>query len=136
MKIYKKNTLVYKVRAWVIVCTGSIQTLNYIALGLKTRGENIFRSMCILACFTCLFTISEIRDEFQKGKGDATLTEISLYLVSIGYIGYCFSPFWAVIVGGIETIILLLGIVAILQKQKNINDGKRKPIERNDSKRL
>ncbi len=127
MKIYKKNTLVYKVRAWVIVCTGSIQTLNYIALGLKTRGENIFRSMCILACFTCLFTISEIRDEFQKGKGDATLTEISLYLVSIGYIGYCFSPFWAVIVGGIETIILLLGIVAILQKQKNINDGKRKP---------
>ena len=75
----------------------------------------------------CLFTISEIRDEFQKGKGDATLTEISLYLVSIGYIGYCFSPFWAVIVGGIETIILLLGIVAILQKQKNINDGKRKP---------
>ena len=127
MKIYKKNTLVYKVRAWVIVCTGSIQTLNYIALGLKTRGENIFRSMRILACFTCLFTISEIRDEFQKGKGDATLTEISLYLVSIGYIGYCFSPFWAVIVGGIETIILLLGIVAILQKQKNINDGKRKP---------
>lgn len=127
MKIYKKNTLVYKVRAWVIVCTGSIQTLNYIALGLKTRGENIFRSMCILACFTCLFTISEIRDEFQKGKGDATLTEISLYLVSIGYIGCCFSPFWAVIVGGIETIILLLGIVAILQKQKNINDGKRKP---------
>ena len=127
MKIYKKNTLVYKVRAWVIVCTGSIQTLNYIALGLKTRGENIFRSMCILACFTCLFTISEIRDEFQKGKGDATLTEISLYLVSIGYIGYCFSPFWAVIVGGIETIILLLGIVAILQKQKNINDGKGKP---------
>ena len=127
MKIYKKNTLVYKVRAWVIVCTGSIQTLNYIALGLKTRGENIFRSMCILACFTCLFTISEIRDEFQNGKGDATLTEISLYLVSIGYIGYCFSPFWAVIVGGIETIILLLGIVAILQKQKNINDGKRKP---------
>ena len=127
MKIYKKNTLVYKVRAWVIVCTGSIQTLNYIALGLKTRGENIFRSMCILACFTCLFTISEIRDEFQKGKGDATLTEISLYLVSIGYIGYCFSPFWAVIVGGIETIILLHGIVAILQKQKNINDGKRKP---------
>lgn len=127
MKIYKKNTLVYKVRAWVIVCTGSIQTLNYIALGLKTRGENIFRSMCILACFTCLFTISEIRDEFQKGKGDATLTEISLYLVSIGYIGYCFSPFGAVIVGGIETIILLLGIVAILQKQKNINDGKRKP---------
>lgn len=127
MKIYKKNILVYKVRAWVIVCTGSIQTLNYIALGLKTRGENIFRSMCILACFTCLFTISEIRDEFQKGKGDATLTEISLYLVSIGYIGYCFSPFWAVIVGGIETIILLLGIVAILQKQKNINDGKRKP---------
>ena len=127
MKIYKKNTLVYKVRAWVIVCTGSIQTLNYIALGLKTRGENIFRSMCILACFTCLFTISEIRDEFQKGKGDATLTEISLYLVSIGYIGYCFSPFWAVIVGGIETIILLLGIVAILQKQKNINDGKRQP---------
>ena len=127
MKIYKKNTLVYKVRAWVIVCTGSIQTLNYIALGLKTRGENIFRSMCILACFTCLFTISEIRDEFQKGKGDATLTEISLHLVSIGYIGYCFSPFWAVIVGGIETIILLLGIVAILQKQKNINDGKRKP---------
>lgn len=127
MKIYKKNTLVYKVRAWVIVCIGSIQTLNYIALGLKTRGENIFRSMCILACFTCLFTISEIRDEFQKGKGDATLTEISLYLVSIGYIGYCFSPFWAVIVGGIETIILLLGIVAILQKQKNINDGKRKP---------
>jgi hypothetical protein len=127
MKIYKKNTLVYKVRAWVIVCTGSIQTLNYIALGLKTRGENIFRSMCILACFTCLFTISEIRDEFQKGKGDATLTETSLYLVSIGYIGYCFSPFWAVIVGGIETIILLLGIVAILQKQKNINDGKRKP---------
>ena len=127
MKIYKKNTLVYKVRAWVIVCTGSIQTLNYIALGLKTRGEKIFRSMCILACFTCLFTISEIRDEFQKGKGDATLTEISLYLVSIGYIGYCFSPFWAVIVGGIETIILLLGIVAILQKQKNINDGKRKP---------
>ena len=127
MKIYKKNTLVYKVRAWVIVCTGSIQTLNYIALGLKTRGENIFRSMCILACFTCLFTISEIRDEFQKGKGDATLTEISLYLVSIGYIGYCFSPFWAVIVGGIETIILLLGIVAILQKQKNINDGKSKP---------
>ena len=127
MKIYKKNTLVYKVRAWVIVCTGSIQTLNYIALGLKTRGENIFRSMCILACFTCLFTISEIRDEFQKGKGDATLTEISLYLVSIGYIGYCFSPFWAVIVGGIETIILLLGIVAILQNQKNINDGKRKP---------
>lgn len=127
MKIYKKNTLVYKVRAWVIVCTGSIQTLNYIALGLKTRGENIFRSMCILACFTCLFTISEIRDEFQKGKGDATLTEISLCLVSIGYIGYCFSPFWAVIVGGIETIILLLGIVAILQKQKNINDGKRKP---------
>lgn len=127
MKIYKKNTLVYKVRAWVIVCTGSIQTLNYIALGLKTRGENIFRSMCILACFTCLFTISEIRDEFQKGKGDATLTEISLYLVSIEYIGYCFSPFWAVIVGGIETIILLLGIVAILQKQKNINDGKRKP---------
>lgn len=127
MKIYKKNTLVYKVRAWVIVCTGSIQTLNYIALGLKTRGENIFRSMCILACFTCLFTISEIRDEFQKGKGYATLTEISLYLVSIGYIGYCFSPFWAVIVGGIETIILLLGIVAILQKQKNINDGKRKP---------
>ena len=127
MKIYKKNTLVYKVRAWVIVCTGSIQKLNYIALGLKTRGENIFRSMCILACFTCLFTISEIRDEFQKGKGDATLTETSLYLVSIGYIGYCFSPFWAVIVGGIETIILLLGIVAILQKQKNINDGKRKP---------
>ena len=127
MKIYKKNTLVYKVRAWVIVCTGSIQTLNYIALGLKTRGENIFRSMCILACFTCLFTISEIRDEFQKGKGDATLTETSLYLVSIGDIGYCFSPFWAVIVGGIETIILLLGIVAILQKQKNINDGKRKP---------
>lgn len=127
MKIYKKNTLVYKVRAWLIVCTGSIQTLNYIALGLKTRGENIFRSMCILACFTCLFTISEIRDEFQKGKGDATLTEISLYLVSIGYIGYCFSPFWAVIVGGIETIILLLGIVAILQKQKNINDGKGKP---------
>lgn len=127
MKIYKKNTLVYKVRAWVIVCTGSIQTLNYIALGLKTRGENIFRSMCILACFTCLFTISEIRDEFQKGKGDATLTEISLYLVSIGYIGYCFSPFWAVIVGGIETIILLFGIVAILQKQKNINDGKGKP---------
>ena len=127
MKIYNKNTLVYKVRAWVIVCTGSIQTLNYIALGLKTRGENIFRSMCILACFTCLFTISEIRDEFQKGKGDATLTETSLYLVSIGYIGYCFSPFWAVIVGGIETIILLLGIVAILQKQKNINDGKRKP---------
>lgn len=127
MKIYKKNTLVYKVRAWVIVCTGSIQTLNYIALGLKTRGENIFRSMCILACFTCLFTISEIRDEFQKGKGDATLTEISLYLVSIGYSGYCFSPLWAVIVGGIETIILLLGIVAILQKQKNINDGKRKP---------
>lgn len=127
MKIYKKNTLVYKVRAWVIVCTGSIQTLNYIALGLKTRGESIFRSMCILACFTCLFTISEIRDEFQKGKGDATLTETSLYLVSIGYIGYCFSPFWAVIVGGIETIILLLGIVAILQKQKNINDGKRKP---------
>lgn len=127
MKIYKKNTLVYKVRAWVSVCTGSIQTLNYIALGLKTRGENIFRSMCILACFTCLFTISEIRDEFQKGKGDVTLTEISLYLVSIGYIGYCFSPFWAVIVGGIETIILLLGIVAILQKQKNINDGKRKP---------
>lgn len=127
MKIYKKNTLVYKVRAWVIVCTGSIQTLNYIALGLKTRGENIFRSMCILACFTCLFTISEIRDEFQKGKGDATLTETSLYLVSIGYIGYCFSPFWAVIVGGIETIILLLGIVAILQKQKNSNDGKRKP---------
>ena len=127
MKIYKKNTLVYKVRAWVIVCTGSIQTLNYIALGLKTRGENIFRSMCILACFTCLFTISEIRDEFQKGKGDATLTETSLYLVSIGYIGYCFSPFWAVIVGGIETIILLLGIVAILQKQKNINDGKGKP---------
>ena len=127
MKIYKKNTLVYKVRAWVIVCTGSIQSLNYIALGLKTRGENIFRSMCILACFTCLFTISEIRDEFQKGKGDATLTETSLYLVSIGYIGYCFSPFWAVIVGGIETIILLLGIVAILQKQKNINDGKRKP---------
>lgn len=127
MKIYKKNTLVYKVRAWVIVCTGSIQTLNYIALGLKTRGENIFRSMCILACFTCLFTISEIRDEFQKGKGDATITETSLYLVSIGYIGYCFSPFWAVIVGGIETIILLLGIVAILQKQKNINDGKRKP---------
>ena len=127
MKIYKKNTLVYKVRAWVIVCTGSIQTLNYIALGLKTRGENIFRSMCILACFTCLFTISEIRDEFQKGKGDATLTETSLYLVSIGYIGYCFSPFWAVIVGEIETIILLLGIVAILQKQKNINDGKRKP---------
>lgn len=127
MKIYKKNTLVYKVRAWVIVCTGSIQTLNYIALGLKTRGESIFRSMCILACFTCLFTISEIRDEFQKGKGDATITETSLYLVSIGYIGYCFSPFWAVIVGGIETIILLLGIVAILQKQKNINDGKRKP---------
>lgn len=127
MKIYKKNTLVYKVRAWVIVCTGSFQTLNYIALGLKTRGENIFRSMCILACFTCLFTISEIRDEFQKGKGDATLTEISLYLVSIGYIGYCFSPFWAVIAGGIETIILLFGIVAILQKQKNINDGKRKP---------
>ena len=127
MKIYKKNTLVYKVRAWVIVCTGSIQTLNYIALGLKTRGENIFRSMCILACFTCLFTISEIRDEFQKGKGDATLTEISLYLVSIGYIGYCFSPFWAVIVGGIETIILLLGIAAVLQRQKNINDGKRKP---------
>ena len=127
MKIYKKNTLVYKVRAWVIVCTGSIQTLNYIALGLKTRGENIFRSMCILACFTCLFTISEIRDEFQKGKGDATLTEISLYLVSIGYIGYCFSPFWAVIAGGIETIILLFGIVAILQKQKNINDGKGKP---------
>ena len=127
MKIYKKNTLGYKVRAWVIVCTGSIQTLNYIALGLKTRGENIFRSMCILACFTCLFTISEIRDEFQKGKGDATLTETSLYLVSIGYIGYCFSPFWAVIVGGLETIILLLGIVAILQKQKNINDGKRKP---------
>lgn len=127
MKIYKKNTLVYKVRAWVIVCTGSIQTLNYIALGLKTRGESIFRSMCILACFTCLFTISEIRDEFKKGKGDATLTETSLYLVSIGYIGYCFSPFWAVIVGGIETIILLLGIVAILQKQKNINDGKRKP---------
>lgn len=127
MKIYKKNTLVYKVRAWVIVCTGSIQTLNYIALGLKTRGENIFRSMCILACFTCLFTISEIRDEFQKGKGDATLTEISLYLVSIGYIGYCFSPLWAVIAGGIETIILLFGIVAILQKQKNINDGKGKP---------
>ena len=127
MKIYKKNTLVYKVRAWVIVCTGSIQTLNYIALGLKTRGDNIFRSMCILACFTCLFTITEIRDEFQKGKGDATITETSLYLVSIGYIGYCFSPFWAVIVGGIETIILLLGIVAILQKQKNINDGKRKP---------
>lgn len=127
MKIYKKNTLVYKVRAWVIVCTGSIQTLNYIAVGLKTRGESIFRSMCILACFTCLFTISEIRDEFQKGKGDATLTEISLYLVSIGYIGYCFSPLWAVIVGGIETIILLFGIVAILQKQKNINDGKGKP---------
>lgn len=128
MKIYKKNTLVYKVRAWVIVCTGSIQTLNYIALGLKTRGESIFRSMCIMACFTCLFTISEIRSEFQKGiKGDATLTEISFYLVSIGYIGYCFSPLWAIIVGGIETIILLLGIVAVLQKQKNINDGKRKP---------
>lgn len=127
MKIYKKNTLFYKVRAWVIVCTGSIQTLNYVAVGLKTRGESIFRSMCIMACFTCLFTISEIRDEFQKGKGDATLTEISLYLVSIGYIGYCFSPFWAVIAGGIETIILLFGIVAILQKQKNINDGKRKP---------
>ena len=66
MKIYKKNTLVYKVRAWVIVCTGSIQTLNYIALGLKTRGENIFRSMCILACFTCLFTISEMNSKKVK----------------------------------------------------------------------
>lgn len=128
MKIYKKNTLVYKVRAWVIVCTGSIQTLNYIALGLKTRGESIFRSMCIMACFTCLFTIFEIRDEFSIGhKGGEALSDILLYLVSIGYIGDCFSPFCAIIVGGIETIILLLGIAAVLQRQKNINDGKRKP---------
>ena len=47
MKI-KKNTLVYKIRVWAILYLGVIQTLNYIVLGVKMRGERggIANNLC------------------------------------------------------------------------------------------
>ena len=118
MKI-KKNTLVYKIRVWAILYLGVIQTLNYIVLGVKMRGEGAaLRTICVLGGLSCGLFVHLVRN-------NGLLTEIVTYLGAILAIGEYLSEFGMIIAGGIETIILLLGIVAVLQNQKNINDGKK-----------
>lgn len=123
----KKNTLVYKIRVWAILYLGVIQTLNYIVLGVKMRGEGAaLRTICVLGGLSCGLFVHLVRNDFQRdSRGNGLLTEIVTYLGAILAIGEYLSEFGMIIAGGIETIILLLGIVAVLQNQKNINDGKK-----------
>lgn len=123
----KKNTLVYKIRVWAILYLGVIQTLNYIVLGVKMRGEGAaLRTICVLGGLSCGLFVHLVHNDFQRdSRGNGLLTEIVTYLGAILAIGEYLSEFGMVIAGGIETIILLLGIVAVLQNQKNINDGKK-----------
>ncbi|CDD98801.1 MAG: hypothetical protein V8T85_06835 [Blautia faecicola] len=129
MRIYKKNTLIYKIRVWMILYLGVIQTLNYVILGIVMKDEKAaFRTICVMGCLSCGLFVHLVINDFQRdSSGNGLLTEIITYIGSILAVGEFLSEFWFVTAGGIETIIVLLGIVAILQKQKNINDGKRKP---------
>lgn len=128
MKHYSKSSLAYKIRRWIILYLGIVQIPNYIALGIKTRGEGAFREIVLLTVVSCFALIGEVYGDFQRGiRGDGLLYEMVLFVTCIEYIGVYFSIFWLVIIGGVETIILLLGIVAVLQNQKDINDGKKRP---------
>ena len=84
------------------------------------------RTICVLGGLSCGLFVHLVRNDFQRdSSGNGLLTEIVTYLGAILAIGEYLSEFGMVIAGGIETIILLLGIVAVLQNQKNINDGKK-----------
>ena len=51
MRIYKKNTLIYKIRVWMILYLGVIQTLNYVILGIVMKDEKAaFRTIMWFIC--------------------------------------------------------------------------------------
>ena len=91
------------------------------------RGEVAeLLTIWVLGGLSCVLFVHLVRNDFQRdSRGNGLPTEIVTYLGAILAIGEYLSEFGMVIAGGIETIILLLGIVAVLQNQKNINDGKK-----------
>ena len=66
MRIYKKNTLIYKIRVWMILYLGVIQTLNYVILGIVMKDEKAaFRTICVMGCLSCGLFVHLVINDFQ-----------------------------------------------------------------------
>lgn len=110
MRIYKKNTLIYKIRVWMILYLGVIQTLNYVILGIVMKDEKAaFRTICVMGCLSCGLFVHLVINDFQRdSSGNGLLTEIITYIGSILAVGEFLSEFWFVTAGGIETEIYII----------------------------
>ena len=98
MRIYKKNTLIYKIRVWMILYLGVIQTLNYVILGIVMKDEKAaFRTICVMGCLSCGLFVHLVINDFQRdSSGNGLLTEIITYIGSILAVGEFLSEFWFV----------------------------------------
>ena len=88
MRIYKKNTLIYKIRVWMILYLGVIQTLNYVILGIVMKDEKAaFRTICVMGCLSCGLFVHLVINDFQRdSSGNGLLTANALNLLLL----FCF----------------------------------------------
>lgn len=126
MKTYNKNTLIYKIRAWVIVLLGGLEIINMIASLIGTEDSLLARQILIWLLFMLFFTITEIYDDFVIVRLDGVVFQPMLFLSSSVFVAVVFSLRRAIIILAIELLIMMVGIIVIRHKHKMPTKRKKK----------
>ena len=106
MKKYNKNTLVFKVRAWLIVILGILQVINYIIGLCCSNSPRLSRYMSFFMFFAIVVTVWEIRDKFLIfGRSNA----LSLQTINFIYSLICMVCVWC------ENKVIVLGSVVVIE---------------------
>lgn len=108
--IYKKtnkNSIKYKLRSWVILSAGILQSFHYIFLLLKTKNIAFLFILLIIA----FSTVMDIYDGFSIGRYDPLVIQL---IGLIGSYGFMFSLLYKkklIILVSTELLFILFGLL-------------------------
>ena len=109
MKKYKKSSLKYKNRAWVIVFTSILQLLNFMIVWVNTKAS-IYLFLIIFAIFGL---VTEIKSDFCVVVRDTLVEYLFMFVYSIVVLSDVFSDSTVLIIAMGEIAIIILGLVII-----------------------
>ena len=109
MKKYKKSSLKYKNRAWVIVFTSILQLLNFMIVWVNTKASIYL----FLIIFAIVGLVTEIKSDFCVVVRDTLVEYLFMFVYSIVVLSDVFSDSTVLIIAMGEISIIILGLVII-----------------------
>lgn len=130
MKVYKKNSIEYRIRGWIIIFLGVTESLHFLIAALNgLLREGLF--FCIL---TGLITLGCVISEYDMGRYDPLVMQIVIWIISFACVISYLPPKYIIILLVFEILILAIGIYIVYKVYYKDRDASKK--KKNQKKKI